>query len=65
MMAVFAAPASVAGVDARFIFSIASAVTMTFGNLGALHQTNLKRLLAYSSIAHAGYTAHGLRRRDV
>jgi NADH-quinone oxidoreductase subunit N len=59
MMAVFAAPASVAGVDARFIFSIASALTMTFGNLGALHQTNLKRLLAYSSIAHAGYLLMG------
>ncbi len=59
MMDVFAAPASVAGVDARFLFSIASAVTMTFGNLGALHQTNLKRLLAYSSIAHAGYLLMG------
>ena len=30
-------------------------VTMTFGNLVALAQTNIKRLLAYSSIAHAGY----------
>ena len=30
-------------------------VTMTFGNLAALWQTNLKRMLAYSSIAHAGY----------
>jgi NADH-quinone oxidoreductase subunit N len=59
MMDVFSAPASVAGVDARFLFSIASAVTMTFGNLGALHQTNLKRLLAYSSIAHAGYLLMG------
>ncbi|MCX7045795.1 MAG: NADH-quinone oxidoreductase subunit N, partial [Candidatus Sumerlaeota bacterium] len=32
-----------------------SAATMTFGNLAAIKQTNLKRLLAYSSIAHAGY----------
>lgn len=30
-------------------------VTATFGNLAALAQTNLKRLLAYSTIAHAGY----------
>ena len=59
MMDVFAAPASVAGIDARFLFSIASALTMTFGNLGALHQMNLKRLLAYSSIAHAGYILMG------
>jgi len=31
------------------------AVTCTWGNLVALHQTNMKRMLAYSSIAHAGY----------
>ncbi|MBL4701468.1 MAG: hypothetical protein JKX85_09440, partial [Phycisphaeraceae bacterium] len=31
------------------------AITATWGNLVALHQTNLKRLLAYSSIAHSGY----------
>jgi NADH-quinone oxidoreductase subunit N len=30
-------------------------LSMTFGNLGALRQKNVKRLLAYSSIAHAGY----------
>jgi NADH-quinone oxidoreductase subunit N len=32
-----------------------AAMTLIFGNLAALPQTNLKRLLAYSSIAHAGY----------
>jgi len=36
-------------------FWILAALTMFFGNLGALVQTNVKRLLAYSSIAHAGY----------
>lgn len=36
-------------------FWILAALTMFVGNLGALVQTNLKRLLAYSSIAHAGY----------
>jgi NADH-quinone oxidoreductase subunit N len=34
---------------------IAAALSMTMGNVGALVQTNIKRLLAYSSIAHAGY----------
>jgi len=32
-----------------------AALSMTIGNLGALKQTNVKRMLAYSSIAHAGY----------
>lgn len=39
---------------------IAAAVTATIGNLGALPQTNLKRLLGYSTIAHAGYLMMGL-----
>ncbi|MFZ5432342.1 MAG: NADH-quinone oxidoreductase subunit N [Calditrichota bacterium] len=43
------------GFTAVTLFSAASALTMTFGNLGAIWQTSLKRLLAYSSIAHAGY----------
>src|SRR5258707_1505330 len=34
---------------------IAAALSMTLGNLGALVQNNIKRRLAYSSIAHAGY----------
>jgi NADH-quinone oxidoreductase subunit N len=37
-----------------------AALTMTIGNLAALRQTNLKRMLAYSSIAHAGYILIGL-----
>jgi NADH-quinone oxidoreductase subunit N len=36
-------------------FWILAALTMFVGNLGALVQTNVKRMLAYSSIAHAGY----------
>ncbi len=39
---------------------IVSAVTATLGNLAALAQTNLKRLLGYSTIAHAGYMMMGL-----
>ena len=34
---------------------VSAALSMTLGNLAALVQTNIKRLLAYSSIAHAGY----------
>jgi len=34
---------------------VAAALSMTLGNVGALVQQNVKRLLAYSSIAHAGY----------
>src|SRR4051812_15064838 len=42
------------------IVGVISAITMTLGNLTAIVQTNLKRLLAYSSIAHAGYLLMGL-----
>jgi NADH-quinone oxidoreductase subunit N len=41
------------------LVSIISAATMTFGNLVALRQTNVKRMLAYSSIAHVGYLLMG------
>src|SRR6266852_5137027 len=34
---------------------VSAALSMTLGNVGALVQDNIKRLLAYSSIAHAGY----------
>ncbi|WKZ47964.1 MAG: NADH-quinone oxidoreductase subunit N [Anaerolineales bacterium] len=40
--------------------AILSAVTMTLGNLLALPQRNIKRLLAYSSISHTGYTLIGV-----
>jgi NADH-quinone oxidoreductase subunit N len=48
----------------RLIFVIAL-LTLIYGNLAALPQTNLKRLLAYSSIAHAGYLLVGLVCFDV
>jgi NADH-quinone oxidoreductase subunit N len=41
-------------------FYVLSVVTMTVGNLAALTQSNMKRLLAYSSIAHAGYVLIGV-----
>jgi NADH-quinone oxidoreductase subunit N len=39
---------------------VVSLLTMTVGNVSALWQTNLRRLMAYSSIAHAGYMLMGL-----
>lgn len=39
--------------------AVIAALTMTIGNVIALSQTNIKRMLAYSSIAHAGYTLVG------
>ena len=42
------------------VIAIISAVTMTFGNVLALRQSNIKRLLAYSSIAQGGYVLIGV-----
>ena len=46
--------------DWRLLFEMLAIVTMTVGNLAALTQSNLKRMLAYSSIAHAGYLLMGV-----
>jgi NADH-quinone oxidoreductase subunit N len=50
----------VARLDLRPLFWVLAVVTMSVGNLVAIRQRNLKRLLAYSSIAHAGYITMGL-----
>jgi len=42
------------------ILAVVAVVTMTVGNLAAINQSNVKRLLAYSSISHAGYMLLGL-----
>jgi NADH-quinone oxidoreductase subunit N len=49
----------IAGVDWPGFMVMIAMVTMTLGNLAALRQTNIKRLLAYSSVAHAGYMLMG------
>lgn len=49
----------VGSVDWSLMLAIVSALTMTLGNLAALPQQNVKRLLAYSSIAHGGYLLMG------
>ena len=54
---------SLAGADAgqfTWVLMIFAVLSMTFGNLSALVQNDIKRLLAYSSIAHAGYVMIGL-----
>jgi NADH-quinone oxidoreductase subunit N len=51
---------ALSGLDWPSILALVSAITMTLGNLAAMHQNNLKRLLAYSSIAHAGYLFMGI-----
>ena len=42
------------------LLAIMSAATLLYGNLSAIPQTNIKRLLGYSSIGHAGYLLMGL-----
>jgi NADH-quinone oxidoreductase subunit N len=44
----------------EMVLWVLAVTTMTIGNISALVQTNMKRLLAYSSIAHAGYLAVGV-----
>ncbi len=48
------------GFEWYHIIAAMSVLTMTLGNLVAIWQNNLKRLLAYSSIAHAGYMLMGV-----
>jgi NADH-quinone oxidoreductase subunit N len=42
------------------LLAVVAVATLTIGNLAAINQTNIKRLLAYSSISHAGYMMLGL-----
>ncbi len=47
--------AAIAGEEVQYLFAIIAAFTMTIGNVVAIAQNNIKRMLAYSSIAQAGY----------
>ncbi len=60
MLRVFVFGLSVSYNDWWQFLWIVAALTMTLGNIAALIQTNFKRLLAYSSIGHAGYLLMGL-----
>jgi NADH-quinone oxidoreductase subunit N len=46
--------------DWGFVVALVAAATMVVGNVSALLQSNVKRMLAYSSIAHAGYALLGV-----
>jgi NADH-quinone oxidoreductase subunit N len=46
--------------DWRLLFWTLAVVTMTVGNIAAVTQSNVKRMLAYSSVAHAGYVLIGI-----
>jgi NADH-quinone oxidoreductase subunit N len=46
--------------DWRLLFEVLAILTMTVGNIAALTQSNIKRMLAYSSIAQAGYVLIGI-----
>lgn len=52
--------AELSGLPWLLLIIIVSMATMTLGNLAAIGQSNIKRFLAYSSIAHAGYALIGL-----
>ena len=49
-----------AGSTGFWVIWVSAILTMCLGNLAAIWQTNVKRLLAYSSIAHAGYVLVGV-----
>lgn len=55
-MALFLKP----GLEITTLLAVLGAISMTLGNLSALAQTDLKRLLGFSSVAHAGYIMVGL-----
>lgn len=51
---------SILNTNFKLIIAILSAITMIVGNISALVQKNVKRMLAYSSVAHAGYLLMGI-----
>lgn len=53
-------PSDTLSLDWRATFAVLSALSMTLGNLVAIRQNNIKRMMGYSTIAHAGYILIGL-----
>ncbi len=60
LLRIFTGPLASARVSWEPLLAAVAIATMTVGNLAAINQNNLKRLLAYSSISHAGYMLLGL-----
>ncbi|MBI3789177.1 MAG: NADH-quinone oxidoreductase subunit N [Ignavibacteriales bacterium] len=59
-VSVFIRTFDIAGTKLSDVLAILAAVSMIVGNVTAIAQNNLKRMLAYSSIAHAGYMLSGI-----
>ena len=55
-----ALPMDVVSIEWSAIFAVLAALSMTVGNFVAIAQSNIKRMLAYSTVAHAGYLMVGL-----
>ena len=53
-------PLDILSIEWSAIFAVLSAISMSIGNLVAIPQRNIKRMLAYSTVAHAGYLLVGL-----
>jgi NADH-quinone oxidoreductase subunit N len=60
LLRIFLGPLSSARATWEPLIAVIAILTLTLGNLAAINQTNMKRLLAYSSISHAGYMLLGL-----
>ena len=60
LLRVFYVAFPAAELDWSMLFAVIAVVSMTLGNLMAMVQSNIKRLLAYSTVAHAGYMLVGL-----
>jgi NADH-quinone oxidoreductase subunit N len=60
LMRIFTGPFASAREVWEPLLAVVAVLSMTVGNLGAISQNNVKRLLAYSSISHAGYMLLGL-----
>ena len=53
-------PSDTLSLDWSATFAVLSALSMTIGNLVAIRQNNIKRMMGYSTVAHAGYILVGL-----
>jgi len=60
LLRIFLGPLASARASWEPLLAVVAVLTMTIGNLAAISQSNIKRLLAYSSISHAGYMLLGL-----
>jgi len=60
LMRFFSYHVKVQAADLTLILSVLAMLTMTLGNLAALRQSDIKRLLAYSAISHAGFLLMGI-----